>query len=178
MTTLQIRLTPEEYFAGTLVHLYWWPRQAGRASALAVLVIGGYAIVRAVSSEYAPTGENLVFLYVALLLFSYAAQRFRLACRTRRLFARQESFGRPYEFAFDERGLKTTIDGAIYPIAWPEIVKWREGAGVFLLYRAEPLYQIVPKRAFPNALAIDEFRAPLRGKVAARPGAAAMTVAA
>src|SRR5260221_3766121 len=167
MTTLSIQLTPADQFNGTLLHNYQRARQLGFASGIAVLVSGGYSIVWAIAPGYAPTAANLAFFYAALLAFLYAVQRSWLAWRTRRLFATGEYFRRPYEFAFSDSGVTIVVDGARGDIAWPDFLKWREGANVFLLYRAQPLYQIVPKHAVASAREIDQFRRLLLTQIAA-----------
>ena len=166
MTTLRIQLTPADYFDGTLLHLSHWSRQAGRAAGLAVLVIGGDLIVFAVAPGMAPNFANAALFYTGLVALSYAMQRIWLARRMRRLFKRPE-FPRPYEFSFGNDGICTHVAGGTDEVAWRNIVKWCEDRHVFLLYRAAPLYFIVPKRAFRNARSRDEFRAQLHKNIGA-----------
>src|SRR5438046_341311 len=118
MPTLRVQLKPDDYFAGTWLHQTWWPRLAGRAGGLAVLVTGADLIVFAIAPSLVPSLANLALAYAGLFVLSYALQSAWLARRTHRLFARRRGFGRPYDFSFGETGIETLVDGASTMIAW------------------------------------------------------------
>jgi hypothetical protein len=88
--------------------------------------------------------------------------------RTRSIYAQQKEMQRPYFLSWNAEDITHESDTATVRTPWSDFLKWREGSELFVLYLSAVAFRIVPKRAFANQEAIDNFRALLREKIASK----------
>ena len=99
----------------------------------------------------------LVILVAALSLclvglFWYLPQQ------VRRGYRNLEGGFLPFSIEPANDGLHFESEPGSLVLSWEDIPMWREGRSMFLIYRSEDSYHIVPKRCFESARAVDAFR--------------------
>jgi hypothetical protein len=160
---MRIQLEPSDYLAATVLHT---PRTLIIIPALGLFFVclGAFDF-----AMYFRTGDQsgITGLLIGgfLLATSCYARYVALPRRTRRLFRQQKALQRPYEMVWDADEIRRTSETGNTRIPWSDILKWREGNRMFLLYLSDVTFYIIPKRAFANETAIDEFRKLLRDKI-------------
>jgi len=96
---------------------------------------------------------------VALFVF----YRFVLMPRQiQQAFSQQEELAAPFEMEITDAGLTLTNEFGQTIRPWEKFIKWRENRDLFLLYHADVLYTILPKRLFSNPEEIDTIRTNLQ----------------
>jgi hypothetical protein len=83
----------------------------------------------------------------------------------RKLYRQHKDLHRPSKMLLTETEWKSEHSSGSGTIRWGDLVKWREGNSVFLLYPNDVLFYVLPKRLFPSPAQIDEFRQFLKGAI-------------
>jgi YcxB-like protein len=165
---LDVQLTADDLVAANFVASRWtrWRWLGIGLIFVAWLVIGTSELL---SGDEPFSGDALFyFALIPLMMLGLVLSRYWYVPRhSRRTFAQTKSLQRPFRWAWNEEQLSCTSDLANAIVPWADLVKWREGDDVFLLYPSNVMFYIFPKRAFQDVAAIDAFRALLKAKVAA-----------
>ena len=66
---------------------------------------------------------------------------------------------------FSDEGLRSERASSTVEAKWSSFVKFKETKNLFLTYQSRDVIGIVPKRAFPNAEAVAQFRSLLASKL-------------
>lgn len=90
---------------------------------------------------------------------------FYMPWKAKRVFRQQKSLQYPFEFAWDGESFITRNEKGNSNTPWSDYTKWRENQQMFLLYHSDVMFQMVPKRAFPDDTSVDEFRRALQQTV-------------
>jgi len=77
-------------------------------------------------------------------------------------FSQQEELAAPFELEITEAGLNLTNEFGQTNRPWENFTQWKENKELFLLYHADVLYTILPKRLLSNPEEIDTIRTNLR----------------
>jgi hypothetical protein len=142
-------------------------RLSGRKAARYVIVASAIVVLAVVAwvADWYPVFGGAVGGLVGGLL-TYALIRFVYApWKARRVFRQQKSLQRPFEVTWSDKGLTSRDANGEYTTPWPDYTKWKENSRVFLLYHSDVLFQMVPKRAFPDEATLSEFRSRLERQV-------------
>jgi hypothetical protein len=84
---------------------------------------------------------------------------------TRQAFAQRKELGLPFEIEFTENEMTFSNEFGHHVKPLEDFVKWREDSELIMLYRADNLCDILPKRMFADAQQIDTLKAYLKNKV-------------
>ena len=76
----------------------------------------------------------------------------------RRMHRQNKLLREPAELEWDERAITLRTAAAHSTLPWEDYVKWKENDRLFLLYVADRLFQIIPKRTFASAADMQDFR--------------------
>jgi hypothetical protein len=166
MPVVKIELTPNDYVVANRLH------SRGRVLRFIVGLLIGYAGVLAVlftlnhdwpqnAAEWQNFGSGLVavlfFGAVWLLIVRYVL----LPWRSRRIYRQQKNLHQEFEYSWDESALTVTGKSGYNTTPWHDFLKWRESANMFLVYRSDIMFNMLPKRFFSDASLIDDFRSAL-----------------
>jgi hypothetical protein len=106
-------------------------------------------------------GTLLVLLLVGVYLRYVEQPRV-----TKRVYRRSKSLQEPTRVEWSDEGLVFENAQHWEKLNWADVLKWKEGEGLFLLYRAaDQRYFIVPQRCFPDVEALASFRSALQTHV-------------
>ena len=72
---------------------------------------------------------------------------------------------RGQQLSWSDEGLVLASEQGSTRIDWPDLIKWKEGDGVILLYLTDQLYIVIPRRCFPNEETYASFRSALQAHV-------------
>ena len=72
---------------------------------------------------------------------------------------------RTQRLSLSDEGLVLASEQGSTRIDWPELIKWKEGNGLILLYLSDALYLIIPQRCFPDAETYASLRSALQAHV-------------
>ena len=78
--------------------------------------------------------------------------------RLQRIFSQKKELSAPFEMELDESGLKLTNEFGHTIRPWANFIKWKENKALFLLYHADVMYTIIPKRLFSDPKQVDVIR--------------------
>ena len=118
-------------------------RSAGGVSYLVMLAAAGTAV-----------GVGIVVI-MALLI---AVRLLYLPWMARRMYRQQKLLRDPADLEWDDRGITFRSAAAHSTIAWEDYVKWKENDRLLLVYLADRLFQIIPKRVFASSADEQDFR--------------------
>ncbi|MGD0866682.1 MAG: YcxB family protein [Rhizomicrobium sp.] len=160
-----IQLEPSDYLAASILHA----RRTFLILPAVGLLLGVVGAARLLSptEDGGQLGRMMIGSGGACLVVYLLSRFVLLRRRTRRIFRQQKGLQRPFEMDWSGDSLKLTTETGNNSLPWSHLLKWREGKRLFLLYLSDVMFYIVPKRAFPDEAAIDEFREVLRSKITA-----------
>lgn len=164
---VEVQLTADDFVAANFVHARWTPARWIRLGVVfaALLVLG--VIVGRDQDDPISRLAPILFAYAPLMLLVLVAGRYWLMPRqARRIYAQTKSLQRVYRWWWNEEQLNYSSDLANAIVPWADLVKWREGEEVFLLYPSNLTFYVFPKRVFANDAAVDAFRQLLQRKIA------------
>ncbi len=99
---------------------------------------------------------------VLILLLIFAASivtyRYSLRQRGRGRFAQLKSLQVPFHSRFDEHGFRTTSAVFDDRRSWTDFVGWTENEEYFLLYEADDILRIIPKRLMGGDAAVHQLQ--------------------
>lgn len=72
-------------------------------------------------------------------------------------------------YVLSRKGLRIDTDKEVVELTWDRVAGWSETESAFYVEQAGQVFQIVPKRAFSGAEAVDAARSLLRDHVRERP---------
>jgi hypothetical protein len=100
--------------------------------------------------------------YLLLFLFIAALQLFLrliyLPRRVRRVYAQQRNLQLAFETVCTESGIESTNANSSTRLPWNHLIRWKEGATLFVVYQSDLMFNIVPKRCFAQPEQVDAFR--------------------
>ena len=167
MITLTGQLAPDDYLAATNLHMRkrGWKRLAW---ILVWSVLGVAAFMFGLIALREPS-SGLPNLSVILLIFiAYLFVRtVYLPRRVRRIFSQQKNLQLPFESTVTDSGIDSTNANGKTHLPWSHVIRWKEGATVFIVYQSDLMFCIVPKRLFTHPEHLDAFRALLTEQVGA-----------
>jgi hypothetical protein len=110
--------------------------------------------------------SKYVLSMLVLSVFVYMIQRWVLLPKqVRRMFAQQKELGSSFEIEFSETGMTFSNEYGYHMKPWETFVTWKEDGEFMLLYHADNLYTIVPKRIFADPQQIDIVKSYLKTKI-------------
>ena len=149
--TIQYQLTQEDYVEAQLAYLkgslMWWKKNLDVMFAAALLLA---ALTQFTIRVYVP---GALFLIVALYLGT--ARRWLLPRRFRREFRKLPRLQARATVEFSEDGIHTRSEFASSEQNWKAFSRFLESQNLFLLFSQPRLFQIFPKRAFPDGKLAD-----------------------
>jgi hypothetical protein len=137
--TGQYQLT--DYLAAQHLHA----RQNLRLGAIMVILVLIFLVELALSAlQVLPWSLTVAaaFLVAIMALYLYVMRPAQL----KRLFGQQKELSRPFEMELTDEGYGFSNSYGSARIPWKDYVKWREGKDIFLLYSADNMFTMIPKR--------------------------------
>jgi len=153
---IRAQLVESDYVSAVALNSRLNARKAARYLVVAGAVVA-VALVAWIADWYPVLGGAVGGLVGGLV--AYTLIRFVYApWKARRIFRQQKSLQRPFELSWADTGLTSRDANGEYTTPWPDYTKWKEDSRVFLLYHSDALFQMVPKRSFPDDAMVSEFR--------------------
>ena len=146
------QLAEADYVAAQFLHLR--PRPVFAVAGILMLALAAGALWR-----------HFTFTLLACLLLFGFHFGFWLPHRSRRLF-------RQYQALADPVAVEVRADGVFFRrptgeglLPWTHVRKWRHSRTLVLLYPADNVFHLVPRRFFPDPRAYGDFLATLEARV-------------
>ncbi len=100
-----------------------------------------------------------VITFVAVwALVEYAVLPRRIA----HVFTQQKDLSQPFEMELSDEGFQIKNDYGSSRVPWKDFIKWKENKELFLLYRSDYSFNMLPKRFFQNETEIEYVREKLQ----------------
>jgi len=171
MNAVQVQISADDYVSASLLNSPIGRRIAvvlvATVSMLCVLV--GLQVVYRDPIDWRELGTLVGAFGGAMVLLSIVSRYLLLPRRVKRVYRQQRNLQRPYEVSWDDDHYSTRSEQGNARIPWNEFLKWRENKRLFLLYRSDVLFHMVPKAALSNEQVAD-FSRLIRDKIASLPG--------
>ena len=97
----------------------------------------------------------LILLIAVTQLF---VRLFYLPRRVRRVYSQQRNLQLPFESVCTDSGIESTNANTSSRLPWSHLIRWKEGATLFVLYQSDLMMTMVPKRCFAQPEQVDAFR--------------------
>jgi hypothetical protein len=106
----------------------------------------------------------LLFVLVPLAVLGFwALFRFWLTpVQLKRVFSQQKELHATFEMELTDEAFQVKNDYGAGSMPWKDFVKWKENRDLFLLYRSDIIFNMVPKRLFSTESEIDYVRERLK----------------
>jgi len=153
----RIELQASDVLAAQRLHM--------RPSLRVLVLVAAVVIVALVAIALLISGRVTSALYPAVLVAAITAvvlwgavHFLYLPWLARRMYRQHKMLRDASEISWDEQGITYRSTSAHSTIAWEDYVTWKESEHLFLLYLADRLFQMVPKRVFASAAEEQDFR--------------------
>ena len=152
------QLTPDDYVTATKLQMRkrGWKRVAWILYWVLLGVGGLLSADIAVQDPHTGLPPLLIILFVAaaqlLLRLVYVPGRLR------RIYSQQRNLQLPFESVCTDAGIESTSAGGRKQLPWTHLIRWQEGATLFVVYQSDQKSNIVPKRCFAQPEEVDAFR--------------------
>jgi hypothetical protein len=152
------KLTPDDYIAANKLHIRkrGWKRIAWIVYWVLLGVGALLSADIAVQDPHAGLPPLLIILLVAVsqlfLRLVYVPRRLR------RVYSQQRNLQLPFESVCSDTGIESTSASGRMQLPWVHLIRWKEGATLFVVYQSDLMFNIVPKSCFVQPEQIDAFR--------------------
>jgi hypothetical protein len=171
MTALTVQLTPDDYIWANRLHARGnWPRVA--AIVIFIFAVFSVSLDAGLRPPFHLSWRGFVAYGAVLLMIVgwmailYLPIRYIFVpWRARRIFKQQKDLQQPFQVAWDADKLIVDTANANVRTPWSDFIRWRENDRLFLLYRSDVLFNMVPMRAFPGEAEIESFRGLLKENI-------------
>jgi hypothetical protein len=143
------------------------PRRTYAVLGLLVVAIAIWALWLAFFGPQPDAGWSK-WVVLAFLVFLPAHYFLYAPYRLRRQFRQFKALQREQFLTTTDSGLTTATEHGSATVPWSDLLRWKEGNTLFMLYVADCTYYLVPKRFFASEADIQGFRKILQSKVARR----------
>jgi len=153
---MQLHISGADYLAA--IRLALRPRKSWAIAGFVLLLFVGWGAALIVISVLSGKGgamEYVLLLCLAYLPFWYFVV---LPWRVRKLYVQRHDLQEQYEFSFDDEGISLSSSLLNQRFPWSHTRKWRESRELFLVYIADNMFKVFPKRSFVSSVEIDCFR--------------------
>ncbi len=120
--------------------------------AVLVLLYGFYLVV---------IGQISFLLFFPAFLFIFLFLLYRYVFfpkRIKKIFSQQKSMQVPFEMEFTEEGVIASNEFGDSKYPWENFLKWKENDDILVIYQSDVMFNIIPKRFFPNDQEIGNFK--------------------
>jgi hypothetical protein len=155
-----VQLTERDFVSACFVHMRARRSIAVLGFAVLALALLAEGLAAYKWMRHGGSPWSLIVLNLALILvFAYFV--WYIPWRARRTFRLFKAASEPFTLGLTPEGLRweSSLGGTLVP--WPHIHRWREGRELFLLYPADILFYVVPKRFFDSSDQVAAFRSAL-----------------
>jgi len=161
VTVIRGELTGADYLSAQWLHMK--PRRGYRIAGYVVMGLFGVALLLVTAATIAEGDPHVLLTFcgpVFVLAAVFASKRHQLL----RIYRRQIALQGEHRIEFSSSGLRAESSRARGELSWSMFIKYREGEEMFLLYQADNLFHMLPKRWFQGSAAIQAFRDLLQGQ--------------
>jgi hypothetical protein len=148
--------TEHDYLRAQWLHIA--PRRGLRVVGYVILALFALALVLTIHrgvSEADPWRLALAIAAVVALAGLALWHRYLWG----RLYRRQPSLQGLHVYSFSHEGIVASSPHGSGQVSWSAFTKWREDSRMFLIYQADNVFHLVPKRWFADEQQISELRA-------------------
>jgi len=159
------RVSWSDYLRAQYLHLR--PRPAWVCAGIGIVALGlailAAALARTLAGDPPPR-----FPYLLLVSLGYLGLYFCVFVpwRAHALYRRQTGAESSFRILADSDGLVVSSELGELRLPWTVLRKWKESASLFLIYRSDSLFHLVPKRLFSSSDQVEAFRSLLRRNLA------------
>ena len=163
MIEIEGQITPRDYVQVQYLHVR--PRPLFGCLEIGLLfvfvLVAGFGIVASFREGGIPT-----WLLVLLAAGGYPAAYFLwyLPWRTRRLYGQHKALQSAFRMRVTEEGVFAETEHGQTMTPWSFVLKWKEGRRLFLIYHADVLFQMIPKRCIKSESDTEALRTLLRSR--------------
>ena len=158
MITYGGQLTADDYIAANKLHMRkrGWKRVAW---VVFWVLLGVGALLSAdVAIRDPNSGLPPLLLILLIAVTQLFVRLFYLPRRVRRVYSQQRNLQLPFESVCTDSGIESTNANTSSRLPWSHLIRWKEGATLFVLYQSDLMMTMVPKRCFAQPEQVDAFR--------------------
>ncbi|MCW4462277.1 YcxB family protein [Sphingomonas sp. BT-65] len=157
---IRFSLTADDYVTATRLHM---TREFYRSKLIKLTALMGLFYAALVfltlgqwTWQYAAIAAGLGAVAAAIIVLGIAVtNHIMIARRSRRIYAQQKSLHDEFEFFWDETAFNLATQSARSRHNWADFRQWAEGPDAIILYQSDALFNMLPKRAFPEEALAD-----------------------
>jgi len=142
--------------------LHMKPRRKYRIGLFVVVSVVVVALVVGVLGSISSGDFRALFmiLFLSILVVAAFARRRSRFCQ---IYRNQPSLQGRHRYVFSDDKITAESPHGRGEVSWRAFTKWRENEHVLLLYQADNLFHLIPKRWFEDAsISVDELRSLLQ----------------
>jgi len=159
-------IVEEDYLRAQWLHVK--PRRRYRIAGYVVLALFVLTSIPVVVTSVSLRNSELAFSFFGPVVALVALAALQLHMH-RRTYRRQPSLQGTHRYTFNEDRVASQSPLGTGEAEWSVFTKWREDSRIFILYQAENLFHMLPKRWFDgDETKINEFRDLLEAKMLPR----------
>ncbi|WP_162932529.1 YcxB family protein [Solimonas sp. K1W22B-7] len=110
---------------------------------------------------HAGSGKWFVLALLAYMAISFGVWPYK----AKRTYRQYKAIHATQRYVVTDEALKVESDRGHGVVPWSDLVKWKFGNGLFLLYPNDTIFYIVPVRLFSSAVQVEQFKELLRRAV-------------
>jgi hypothetical protein len=153
----------DDYIAAQWVHMR--PRKSMRIVLYGLLII--VIIVYGIAAKDVLWDRNDAFLFPFWLLtagLGYFIVFFGwfIPFKTKKVYRQHTALQKPFTIEITEEWFRAHSEEGENRTQWSELHKWKEGKRLFLVYRADNVFHMIPKRLLKKPDEVNFFRAVLQ----------------
>ena len=145
-------ITPDDYLIAQRLHRRKAAKLRYLAGVLAILLgLGAWLLSEGTIASV------LIGVGIGVLIGEIITRRWLLPHRVRKLHHQQREFAHPVTYSWNSDVIEASSASGHSRRAWTVYHKMRENEDVVLLYHSDNLFEMIPKRWFRDASALDQF---------------------
>jgi hypothetical protein len=158
MITFGGQLTADDYVAANKLHMQkrGWKRVLWIV--FWVLLGVGALLAADITVQDPKAGLTPLLLILFIAAVQLFVRLFYLPRRVRHVYSQQRNLQLPFESVCTESGIECTNANTSSRLPWNHLIRWKEGATLFVVYQSDLMFNIVPKRCFAQPEQVDAFR--------------------
>ena len=122
---------------------------------LALYLLSSWRDIADYGWEAVVSDPVLPILIIFLTTLNVVNDKVLLPRRAKRLLGQQKSMQEDVAVAWNDAGIEFTMPNGHHRLAWTDFMKWRESPTVLLMFQAENLMNILPKRCLSDEQAAE-----------------------
>lgn len=163
--TITGKIEAADYIAAQWLNMR--PRKLMRIIIYCLLLLTGVVYSAMIKDMVVNDDIRMLPFWLITLVIGYLFVYFGwfLPWKTKKMYMQHKELQKPFELELSAETFHVRSEEGEAHTPWTEFHKWKEGKKLFLIYRSDNLFHIIPKRSFPTAEEETALRVILQEKI-------------